>query len=63
MLLTTAAKPHGTTAVDVGVCAPHASGAGANCVEQMRIDKFQNYPDVFPDLEAQNIEYLPATIS
>jgi hypothetical protein len=62
-VLTTAARPHGTTAVDVGICAPHAGGAGDDCVEKMRIDKLHNYADVLRELEAQNIEYLPATIS
>ena len=62
-ILTTSAREHGTSAMDVGICAPHAAGAGDNCVEKMRYDKFDTYADVFHELEAQNIFYLPATIS
>jgi hypothetical protein len=62
-ILTTAAREHGTTAVDVGICAPHASGAGEDCVETMRSHKLENYASVLSELEAQNIQYVPATIS
>ena len=36
-ILTTATRSHGSMAVDVGICAPHSSGAGDNCVESMRV--------------------------
>ena len=62
-VLTTAARPNEVTAVDVGIIAPHAAGAGDNCVETMRTDKMQKYEAVLPELEAQGIKYCPATIS
>ena len=62
-VLTSATRAHGSMAVDVGICAPHASGAGDNCVENMRAHKFEHYANVLRELERENIEYLPATIS
>ena len=62
-ILTTATRSSGSIAVDVGICAPHASGAGEDCVETMRINKFDHYSDVLAELEQQRIEYLPATMS
>ena len=62
-ILTTATREHGAMAVDVGICAPHASTAGEDCVESMRMEKFAHYSSIMHELEAQNIEYLPATIS
>ena len=62
-MLTSATRAHGYMAVDVGICAPHSSGAGENCVETMRANKFDHYADMLDELERQNIQYLPATIS
>ena len=61
--LTTATRSHGSMAVDVGICAPHSSGAGDNCVESMRVQKFRHYAGVLRELERENVQYMPATIS
>jgi hypothetical protein len=62
-VLTSAAKPNVTAAVDVGVSAPHSSGAGADCTESMRREKLRKYGQYLPELERQGIEYAPATFS
>ena len=41
----------------------HASGAGDDFVESMRAQKFDHYAAFLRELEMQNIQYLPATIS
>ena len=58
-VLTAATRTHGSMAVDVGICAPHASGAGENCVESMRTNKFDHYANVLRELERENIEFSP----
>jgi hypothetical protein len=62
-VLTVAAKPNVTSAIDVGITAPHASGAGDDCVESMRSQKIRRYAPYLPELQAQGIEYSPATFS
>ena len=62
-VLTTAARPNVTTAVDVGISCPHSSGAGVDCTESMRAEKLRHYGQYLPELEAQGIEYAPATFS
>ncbi len=62
-VLTTAAKPNVTSAVDVGIRAPHAAGAGDDCAESYRREKMETYRAYIPELTAQGIEYVPATFS
>ena len=62
-VLTTAAQPNKTSVVDVGTTAPHASGAGEDCVETMRQHKLQKYAKYVPELTSHDIEYDPATIN
>ena len=62
-ILTTATRSSGAMAVDVGICVRHASGAGEDYVETMRVNKFSHYATVFDELCQQSIEYIPATFS
>ena len=62
-VLTTAAKPNVTTAVDVGITAPHASGASDDCMESMREGKLRKHGPYSHELQIQGIEYAPATFS
>ena len=50
-------------AIDVGVSAPHALNAGADCTETMKQSKMRKYEPYLPELQRQNIQYAPATFS
>ena len=62
-VLTSAAHPNKTTAVDIGIRAPHAAGAGVDCTESYRQEKLTKYRPFFDELERQGIAYAPATFS
>ena len=62
-VLTRAAHPTLTVAVDIGVRAPHASNARDDAAESMRQDKLDYYEQHLPDLEAQGIAYMPMTFT
>ena len=62
-ILTGAALPDRLAALDVGVCAPDAVGAGTDCVESARRSKVAEYGDQLAELEARNIFYRPLTFS
>lgn len=62
-VLMSAAQPNVTTAVDVGVAAPHASCAVDDCTESMRQAKLTKYRQYLLELERQGIQYSPATFS
>ena len=60
---TSAALPGSLAALDIGVKAPDAVGAGEDCVETMRRDKVAEYEADRPELEEQGIYYRPLTFS
>jgi len=62
-VLTRAAHPTLTVAIDVGVRAPHASSAGADAAETMRRDKLDYYEPHLEDLLRQGIVYKPLTFT
>ena len=55
--LTTAVVPSFSSALDIGVAAPHAFHAGDDCCETMRIRKIHHYRDPLEDLRLQGIIY------
>ena len=55
-ILTSAASPSLTSALDVGVAAPHAAHAGDDGCETMRLRKLHWYRDYVSELEHQGIE-------
>ena len=62
-VLTRAAHPTLTVAVEVGVRAPHASNAGDDAAETMRQDKLAYYEVHLDDLDRQGISYQPFTVT
>jgi hypothetical protein len=62
-ILTQAAHPRLTAAVDVMVKSPNAGGAGHDCTEAGKREKLDNYRDILDELEAQVIRYMPAVFS
>jgi len=62
-ILTSAALPGSLAALDIGVKAPDAVGAGEDCVETMRREKVAAYETDRPELEEQGIFYRPLTFS
>ena len=62
-ILTLAAHPRQTTAVDVMVKSPNATGAGLDCTEAGKREKLDRYSSVLGELERQGITYEPAVFS
>ena len=62
-ILTTAAHPTMSVAVDVMVKCPFAAGAGQDCTEAGKREKLERYESILPELEAQGIRYSPAVFS
>ena len=62
-ILSRAAHPALTVAVDIGIRAPHASDAGEDAAESMRRDKLDYYEDHIDDLAAQGIVFKPITLT
>ena len=58
-VLTTAVSPGWTSALDVGIAAPHAANAGEDCTESMRRRKRDVYARYLPALEAEGVRYTP----
>ena len=58
-VLTSAVTPGVTTALDVGIAAPAAQGAGEDCTEAMRVRKRRKYAKYLPALEAEGVVYKP----
>ena len=58
-VLTTAVSPGLTSALDVGIAAPHAVHAGEDCTESMRVRKRATYARFLPALQAEGVEYRP----
>ena len=61
--LTSAARPGSLAALDIGVKAPDAVGAGDDCVEAMRRAKMAEYAAELPELEEQGVYYRPLIFS
>ena len=62
-ILTQAAHPRMTTAVDTMVVSPHSSRAGADATEEGKREKLRKYNHVLQDLERDGIVYKPAVFS
>jgi hypothetical protein len=62
-VLTTAVSPGLTSALDVGIAAPHAQHAGSDCAETMRLKKRRTYAVRLPALESEGLEYRPVVWS
>ena len=58
-VLTSAVSPGLTSALDVGIAAPHALHAGDDCTETMRLKKRGTYSRHLEALAAERIEYKP----
>ena len=58
-VLTTAASPGWTSALDVGIAAPHARHARADCAEAMRVRKRGVYSRFLGALEDEGVRYTP----
>ena len=58
-VLTNAVSPGLTSALDVGVAAPHAVHAGEDCAESMRLRKRKEYASYLQALAAEGVEYEP----
>ena len=58
-ILTNAVVPALSSALDIGVAAPHAVHAGDDCCEAMRLRKIRHYQDHLEDLRLQGIIYTP----
>ena len=56
---TTAVVPSLSSALDIGVAAPHAFHAGDDCCETMRLRKVHNYRDHLEDLRLHRMIYTP----
>ena len=52
-------SPGWTSALDVGIAAPHAANAGEDCTESMRRRKRDVYARYLPALEAEGVRYTP----
>ena len=62
-ILTRAAIPNRTAALDVGVKCPEAAGAGDDCTQTMVEEKLAYYAAILPELERKGITYCPITFS
>ena len=62
-IFTEAAIPGCRAALDIGICSPDASGAGADCVETMHRKKLETYGEYFEELAAQGVRYVPFVLS
>ena len=62
-ILTRAAIPNRTAALDVGVKWPEAAGAGDDCTQTMVEEKLAYYAAILPELERKGITYCPITFS
>ena len=62
-ILTSAVAPGSLAALDVGVCSPDASGAGADCCDAMWVKKSGNYAEHFPVLAHTGVRYMPLVFS
>ena len=62
-ILTRAAIPNRTAALDVGVKCPEAAGAGDDCAQAMVEQKLAYYTAILPELERKGITYCPITFS
>ena len=58
-ILTSAASPGLTSALDIGVASPDALNAGNDCTESMRLRKRRVYARHLEALRAEGIEYRP----
>ena len=58
-ILTCAVQPALSSALDIGIAAPHSAHAGTDCCETMRLRKVRYYADHTGDLLEQGIEYTP----
>ena len=58
-ILTSAIVPSLSSALDIGVAAPHALHAEDHCCETMRLRKVHYYRDHLEDLRLQGIIYTP----
>ena len=62
-ILTRAAHSTLDTAIDVTIKAPHACGAGGDCVDAGRREKMTKYGPILPELRQQGIRYVPVAVS
>ena len=62
-VLTSAARPGGLAAVDVGVVSPDASGRGGDACDAMVRAKRAKYAGSLAQLRADGVEYLPFVFS
>ena len=62
-VLSTAALPGCTAALDVGVISPDSAGAGPDCCEAMVRKKLRTYAAHLPELAGKGIRYVPMAIS
>ena len=62
-VLTSAARPGGLAALDIGVVSPDAVGRGDDACEAMVRSKRAKYAAVLPQLEADGVRYLPVVFS
>ena len=58
-VLTSAASPGWTSALDIGVASPDARHAGEDCAEAMRVRKRGVYARHLSALEAEGVQYRP----
>ena len=58
-ILITAVTASYSSALDVGVAAPHAAHAGVDCCETMRLRKIDRDRDYLAELDHQGVEYKP----
>ena len=58
-ILTCAVQPSLSSALDIGIAAPHSAHAGTDCCETMRRRKVRHYADHAGDLLEQGIQYIP----
>ena len=55
----TTALGNGMTALDISITSPHAQQAGSDCTETMVQQKLSHYGPYLPQLERNNIDYMP----
>ena len=58
-ILTCSVLPSLSSALDIGIAAPHAARAGSDCCETMRWRKVRNYAEHDSALLEQGIQYTP----
>ena len=58
-ILTCSVLPSLSSALDIGIAAPHAAHAGSDCCETMRWRKVRNYAEHDSALLEQGIQYTP----